>query len=174
LAGNKRQALHARFLISTYTKETGNERKRKWKRNAKTGNEAGNASANWKQAGNENLANMETKGIKKTSLVSHAEANRKRSLAAKEQPRSEGGARLAEKQVVVQHEPPPDQAPKLAKTETYKGRAARAKQANVSTATQARVEALANNRPDLLEKVASGELAVRKTMPSAQGGKCGK
>jgi N6-adenosine-specific RNA methylase IME4 len=78
-----------------------------------------------------------------------AEANRKRSEAAKEQPRSDDGKRLAEKQVVVHNEQLPDRA---------KGRSARAKEANVSTATQARVEALANNRPDLLEKVAKGEI----------------
>jgi len=80
-----------------------------------------------------------------------ADANRKRSEAAKDQPRSEDGNRMGQKQVVVQHEQQPAQ-------DRAKSRAARAKEANVSTATQARVEALANNRPDLLEKVARGEI----------------
>ncbi len=91
-------------------------------------------------------------------LVSHAEANLMRSQAAKEQPRSEDGKRMAEKQVVVHCELPPDREVALQKEDRNKGRAARAKEANVSTATQARVEALANNRPDLLERLAKGEI----------------
>ena len=71
------------------------------------------------------------------------EANRKRSEAAKEQPRSVDGTRLAQKpQVAVHNEPRPD--------DRHPNRAARAAEAHVSTATQARVDVLANNRPDLL------------------------
>ena len=70
MAGFGRQALHARFLVSLYRQETGNERKRKWKRNAKNGNEHGNACTNWKRAGNEKLIGMETNGTKTPTLVS--------------------------------------------------------------------------------------------------------
>jgi hypothetical protein len=93
---------------------------------------------------------METKGIKMPSLVSHAEANGKRSLAAKEQ-HEVSNPRAGEILVRVQDEHTPKQTERP-------GRAARAKQANVSTATQARVENLANKRLDLLEKVAYGKL----------------
>ena len=84
-----------------------------------------------------------------------AEANRKRSEAAKAQPRTETGFAENE-QVVVHNEPQPENR--------HKGRAARAKQASVSTATQARVEALANNRPDLLDMVASGKITGTEAM----------
>jgi len=79
-----------------------------------------------------------------------ADANRKRSQATEAQHKA-SKPRAGETMVVVQDEPQP-------KENRHKGRAARAKEANVSTATQARVEALANNRPDLLEKVARGEI----------------
>lgn len=89
-----------------------------------------------------------------------SEANKKRSEATKGQhevstPRQ--GEKKPEVMVVVPNEPPPNE-------DNHKGRAARAAEANVSTATQARVEVLANNRPDLLEKVASGELKGTEAM----------
>lgn len=80
----------------------------------------------------------------------NAEANRKRSEATKEQ-HEVSKPRAGETMVAVQDELQPKQ-------DRNKGRAERAKEANVSTATQARVETLANNRPDLLEKVAKGEI----------------
>jgi len=80
----------------------------------------------------------------------NAQANRKRSIAAEEQHKISKPS-AGEKMVRVQPEHTPTQKDRP-------GRAARAKEANVSTATQARVEVLANNRPDLLEKVAKGEI----------------
>lgn len=77
-----------------------------------------------------------------------AEANRKRSEAMEGVPHAIKGEKR-KKDVVHNEQQPSDRA---------KGRSERAKEANVSTATQARVEALANNRPDLLEKVAKGEI----------------
>ena len=70
MADHRRPEIHARFLVHTFRQETGNERKRNWKRNAKTGNEHGNDSAKWKRAGNENHATMETNATKKVALVS--------------------------------------------------------------------------------------------------------
>lgn len=91
------------------------------------------------------------------------EANRKRSEAAKERERTEAGTFSP---VVVHNELPVDK---------NRGRAARAAEAHVSTATQARVEVLANNRPDLLEKVAKGTIkgteALRQMKRDAVSGK---
>ena len=71
------------------------------------------------------------------------EANRKRSEAMTGAPYAPKGGTRKEEKVVVHCEPPPSVDP-------HKGRAARAAEAHVSTATQARVDVLANNRPDLL------------------------
>jgi len=60
-------------------------------------------------------------------------------------------------------------------TDPHKGRLSRAKDASISPSTQARVESLANNRPDLLEKVASGAIkgaeALRVMKKDAVAGK---
>lgn len=79
-----------------------------------------------------------------------AAANEKRSAATKEQ-HQVSKPRSGETMVGVHNEHTPKQTERP-------GRKARASEANVSTATQARVEVLSNNRPDLLAKVASGEL----------------
>jgi N6-adenosine-specific RNA methylase IME4 len=85
-----------------------------------------------------------------------AEADKARSEAAKEQHQVSKPWK-GEEMVVVHNELPPP-------IDKNKGRAARAKEANVSSSTQARVEALANNRPDLLEKVASGDMKGTEAM----------
>lgn len=77
------------------------------------------------------------------------EANAKRSKAAKEQPRSEDGKRLARKQVVGQSDPLPDK---------HKGRNAKASASKVSASTVARGDKLAKERPDLAKKVMRGEM----------------
>jgi N6-adenosine-specific RNA methylase IME4 len=78
------------------------------------------------------------------------EANEKRRVAALEG-RVGRASKKRDSLVVVQHE-------QQLNADRAKGMAARAREANVSSSTQARVESLANNRPDLLEKVASGEI----------------
>jgi N6-adenosine-specific RNA methylase IME4 len=87
-------------------------------------------------------------------------ANRARSEAAKAQPRSEDGTRLAASQVVGQvaplpHEPPP--AP-------HKDRAAKAKLSKTSPDTVKRGDALRAAAPALADKVERGEI----TMAAAQ------
>lgn len=77
------------------------------------------------------------------------EANRKRSEAAKEQPRSDDGSRLAQVRVPKEHPPAQSVRPT---------RAAKAEAAHVSPSTQAKAEWIVNKRPDLAEKVAKGEI----------------
>lgn len=89
-------------------------------------------------------------------------ANEKRSAAMEGLPHAAKGE--VRKKEVVHNEPQHSEnnsyqeASRQGFTDRHKGRQARASEANVSTATQARVEVLSNNRPDLLAKVASGEL----------------
>lgn len=80
------------------------------------------------------------------------EGNRKRSEAAKVQPRTPDGNRLAEKTQVVDHnEPLPDPEKKHASRE------ARAVEANVSSSTMQRAEYIAT-RPEIAKKVIAGEI----------------
>ena len=80
------------------------------------------------------------------------EANRKRSEAAKEQPRTETG--FAGKQVVEQSVPPPDASPEKA----HKQRATKAKASKTNKGAVQRGDQLAAERPDLAEKVRKGEM----------------
>jgi N6-adenosine-specific RNA methylase IME4 len=91
-----------------------------------------------------------TKRNKERETAISNEANEKRRVAALEG-RVGRASKKRDSLEVVHNELP-------LKADKNKGRAARAKEANVSSSTQARVESLANNRPDLLEKVASGEI----------------
>lgn len=77
------------------------------------------------------------------------EANRKRSESAKTQPRTEGGE-FEPGRVVVQSDPPP--------AKEHKSRKAAATSAGVKPSAIARAEALESARPDLAEKVRTGEL----------------
>jgi len=83
---------------------------------------------------------------RKTAISNEANEKRRVTMTGNDNARKD-----KKKTVVVQHEQPLN-------SDRAKGRAARAREANVSSSTQARVESLANNRPDLLEKVASGEI----------------
>lgn len=76
------------------------------------------------------------------------EANRKRSEAAKEQPRTESG--FAKKQVVGQSVP--------STGNTHKGKQAKAAAAHVNMGAVGRGDNLANNRPDLAEGVRKGAI----------------
>jgi len=85
------------------------------------------------------------------------EANRKRSEAAKAQPRSEDGSKLASTSSLpgaVSHDTAP--APDGRTRNTL------AEETGVSSATAARVLSLANSRPDLLAQVAEGVLSSTK------------
>lgn len=77
------------------------------------------------------------------------EANRKRAEATREQPRTPGGARLTEKQVTGQIDPPPD---------GHSKRQAAAVQAEVTPSTVKRADTLADNRPDLAKQVRQGTM----------------
>lgn len=77
-----------------------------------------------------------------------AEANRKRSEAAKSQPRKDG--KLAEKQVVEQNVPLP--------AKRHKGKSAKAKASKTNAGAVARGDKLAKDHPDLAAKVRKGEL----------------
>lgn len=96
----------------------------------------------------------ESKQAKQRKSIDDA-ANKKRSAAMEGLPHAKKGE--SRKKEVVHNEPQPSE-------DKHKGRQARAAEANVSTATQARVEVLSNNRPDLLEKVASGEMKGTEAM----------
>ena len=78
------------------------------------------------------------------------DGNRKKASAAKEQPRTADGRRLAAKSQVVDHSDPPAEKRHVA-------REARAAEAKVSPATMARAEQIAK-RPDLEKKVVDGEM----------------
>lgn len=77
-----------------------------------------------------------------------AEANKKRSEAAKAQPRTETG--FAEKQVVGQSVPPPDKQ--------HKAKQAKAAASKTNLGAVARGDKLAKERPDLAEQVRLGEI----------------
>ena len=79
------------------------------------------------------------------------EANRKRSEAAKAQPRTEDGKRLAEKQVVAQSVLPPDEP-------REKGQSAKATASKTNRGAVARGDTLKRHRPDLADKVRKGEM----------------
>lgn len=79
------------------------------------------------------------------------EANRRRSEAAKDQPRTSNGRRLAERQVAGQNDPPPDK-------DRHPARKAKAATAKVKPSTVKRGDTLAKDRPDLAEKVRLGEM----------------
>jgi site-specific DNA-methyltransferase (adenine-specific) len=78
------------------------------------------------------------------------EGNRKKSEAAKEQPRTASG-KMAAKPVADHSDPPPVKADK------HPAREARAAEAKVSPATMARADQIAK-RPDLEKKVVAGEM----------------
>ena len=80
------------------------------------------------------------------------DANKKRSDATKEQPRTEDGKRLS--QVTGTKCPPPVKQSK----NSHPTREAKAKSASVSSSTQRNAELLINKRPDLADKVAKGEM----------------
>jgi len=82
------------------------------------------------------------------------EANKKRSEAAKEQPRTEDGKRLAGG---ASFEAPPATKPPKNRTSTKK-----AKAAGVSHATAERAHAVVEHRPDLAEKVREGEITLNE------------
>jgi hypothetical protein len=79
-----------------------------------------------------------------------AAANEKRSQAAKEQPRTPDGKRLAGKQVREQSVPAPEP--------TRPGKAAKAAASKTNPGAVARGDRLAKQRPDLAEKVRLGEM----------------
>jgi N6-adenosine-specific RNA methylase IME4 len=81
------------------------------------------------------------------------EANRKRSEAAKAQPREGDKFAAKNEQVVGQSVPPPATPP-----DKHKSKNAAAQQAKVNVGAIARAEALAKARPDLAEKVRTGEI----------------
>lgn len=91
----------------------------------------------------------------------HAEANAKRSRAAKAQPRTADGRRLAEGQVLQQSVAVPVD-------ELHKGQYAKAVAAGVNAGAIARAEALANNRPDLAAKIRAGELKPAEAQRQAK------
>lgn len=88
-----------------------------------------------------------------------AEGDRKRSEAAKAQPRTDDGSRLAEKQVVDDSSQPPAQK-KEAKT-----RKAKAERLGVNQTDVAVAEFIKKNDPDLFEQMKAGEVPAK----TAQG-----
>jgi N6-adenosine-specific RNA methylase IME4 len=84
-----------------------------------------------------------------------AEADQKRAAATKAQPRTEDGMRLAAKPQVV---PQPVGTPAQPKVDKNKTTAAKAKTSKTNRGTVERMDMLAARRPDLAEKVKTGEM----------------
>lgn len=91
-------------------------------------------------------------------LSRKTEANRKRSEAAKAQPRTDDGRRLAERSGHLSRDKTPDN---WTHTEL-------AQEAQVSPATAGRAQSLFNKRLDLAEKVAAGELSLTNALRIAK------
>ena len=79
------------------------------------------------------------------------EANRKRSAATKEQPRSDDGTKLAEKQVTAQSVPLPAE-------DKHPERESKAKASHTNKGATQRGDYLAKERPDLAEQVREGTM----------------